>query len=361
MTLTRGSKRFFEMLLEHNVDDVITEQQILAATHWKESAFLTYLKKNKLSRFLHKLPNGSFRVVRAGPALREQEVKRALTQVSPSILVLTKGDMLEGSSGVIYRLIREIGRGAVGHVWAAKRLSDSSPVAVKVVNPRPDLLEPVRLKNVTRRFRREARNGVKLDNPHVVRHIDHGELSAVPFLVMERASRSWGDVLDTEGPVEAGRVAGIIIDACKGLIYLHSTSCVHRDVKPDNLLVTPRGTVVGDLGIVGWPDLNPEFISSGTITTASVQLGSWQYMAPEQLAAPHEATSASDVYALGVSWHELLTRDVLTPSAFGARAVPKIPTWPEAHDWILRMTSYSAPDRPGLDELLQALQESVRD
>jgi serine/threonine protein kinase len=358
MPLTRGARRFYELLLRLNVDEAITRQRILDATKWTSSSLETYVNKNKLSPFLLPLPDGRFRVVRAGPALNEQEVDRALTQVSPSTLVLAEGQEFRALRGN-YRLTREIGRGAVGHVWEARHTKSGELVAIKVLNPRPDLLEPTRISNVRRRFRREIKNGAELRHPHVVEHLDHGEFSGEPFLVMERAVRSWGDVLDTEGPVDPTRAAGILRHALEGLAHIHAQNCVHRDIKPDNLLITRRGaTVVADLGIVGWSDLNPEFTSAGTITRSSMQLGSWHYMAPEQLAAPHEVTAASDVYALGVTWFELLKRDVLTPQHFVAGKVPRIPEWPSARDWILKMTTFDPSERPTIVTLLEVVSKS---
>lgn len=350
MALTKGNAKFHAFLRSLKVGDVVTRARILKETEWADASLKAYLGKNKLARFLRPRSDGKFDVLRAGPHLEEQEVDRALTQVNPSTLVLAKGDALIGESGTAYRLTIELGAGAVGQVWEAT--TKQGLVAVKVLNPRPDLLEPTRLKDVAKRFRRESKNGLKLQHPHVVEHRDRGEISRVPFLVMERAGQSWADVLATEGAVERPRVAKILAETIEGLLYLHQQGCVHRDVKPANLLITERGTVVGDLGIVSWSDMNPDFTSAGTITNSSKQLGSWHYMAPEQLRAPHEATPFSDIYALGVTWYELLTRDVLSPAAFGAGAVPAIPAWPKARDWIVRMTSYEPSGRAALSDVL---------
>lgn len=353
MTLTKGAAKFHRMLTKLKVGDVIAATWIQKATGWVEASLSTYVHKNKLARFLRQLPNGDFEVLRAGPRIAEQEVERALTQVNPESVALAKGDELGGDSGETYTLTIELGRGAVGHVWEAVN-SKRRVVAVKIVNPRPDLVEPTQFKNVAARFRREAKNGRKLSHRNVVGHVDHGEFGGTPFLVMEKADRSWGDVLKTEGPVARARVVDIIRDALAGLAYLHGKGCVHRDVKPDNLLLLAGRTVVGDLGIVRWSELNPEFTSAGTITRASTQLGSWFYMAPEQQIAPHDATAESDVYALGVTWYELLTGDHRSPTAFAARDVPPPPTWPESVDWILRMTAYAPSQRPALREVVNA-------
>lgn len=262
MALIRGNLRFYEMLRRLTVDGVITWQDILDATGWTEVSLRTYVNKNKLSPFLMPLSGARFRVLRAAPALSEQEVERALTQVSPPILLLSEGQVFGGQKAN-YRFVREIGRGAVGHVWEAEPSQSGEPVAIKVLNPRPDLLEPTRISDVRRRFRREIKNGEKLRHDHVVEHRDFGEFSGEPFLVMARARRSWADVLGTKGPVERSITAEVIRHALLGLAHIHSQHCIHRDVKPANLLIMNDGqTVVGDLGIVSWSDLNPKFTSA---------------------------------------------------------------------------------------------------
>lgn len=226
---------------------------------------------------------------------------------------------------------------------------------MKVINPRPDLLQPTVFGNVRDRFRRECRNGLKLAHPALVKYEDIGEHEGNPFLVMELAEASIGDVLRAQGQLGAAEAAGIIRLCAQALAYLHNQSCVHRDVKPDNLLQADRGVVLADLGIVRWSDLNPAFTSAGTLTRNSVQLGSWHYMAPEQHRAPHEAIPASDVYALGVTWYELATGDRRTRDEFIANAVPPAPVSADVNALIMRMTSFRAADRPLLDEVLAAL------
>jgi len=347
--------RFFQFLQTSEINTVVSRQQLLEACKWKESTLATYLTKNKLAAFVIELPDGRFRVIRAGPALKQIEVKRALTQVTPEGLALFEEDRLQGArSG--YILKSELGRGAVGHVWKAEDDNGTS-VAIKVLNPRPDLLEPTSFANVKRRFKRESGNGVKLSHAGIVRHIDNGEHQKQPFLVMELAERSCADVLKTVGPVSDAKAAEIVRAALEGLSFLHGEGCVHRDVKPANLLIMDRGVVLGDLGIVKWGDLNASFTSAATLTRASVQLGSWFYMAPEQLADPHEAVAASDIYALGVTWFELLTGRTLSPAAFAAQQIPTMHCRSAVRDLILAMTQFAPDARPSALSLADSIDD----
>jgi serine/threonine protein kinase len=352
-TLIKGMKGLYDFLRTKNQHDLVTADDIMAAGGWKPRTFKTYLGKNKLSRFLARAPGGLFRALRNGATIGEAEVQGALTQVTPELVPLYARDVLQGQYNT-YTLAKELGRGAVGHVWEAKA-SNGDRYAAKVINPRPDLLEPTNFDNVVARFRLESRNGARLLHEAVVKVVDFGEHNGYPFLVMELADGSLGRVLKDTGPRAIGDAAKAIARVTAGLRYIHGQGCVHRDVKPDNMLQTARGIVVGDLGIVKWSDMNPAFTSAGTLTRDSVQLGSWHYMAPEQLQAPHDATPASDTYALGVSFYELLTGSVQSPSAFAAQQVPPPSKNGVINDLILRMTRFTQGDRPSLDDIAAVL------
>lgn len=137
---------------------------------------------------------------------------------------------------------------------------------------------------------------------------------------------------------------------------LHEKGSPHRDVKPDNVIQFDEGYKLGDLGIVKWSDFDPSFTTGGTITRASVQLGSWFYMAPEQQQDPHEAVPASDVNSLGVSWIEMLAGSVPSPQAVGARQY-KSPDSPAVASLIERMVSYRPEDRASLQEIATVAQD----
>jgi serine/threonine protein kinase len=100
--------------------------------------------------------------------------------------------------------------------------------------------------------------------------------------------------------------------------------------------------------------MNPAFTSAGTITKASIQLGSWYYMAHEQRVAPHEATAASDVYALGISWYEMLTGDTPDVAVVAAKAFPDPCSDPATNALIRQMVEFEQSKRPTAADILNA-------
>jgi serine/threonine protein kinase len=342
--------RFFDFMSERKAGEVVAGEQVLAATGWLPDTFGTYVRKHKLDAFLAKIDDDQFRVLQDGASLTKAQVFAAFTQVSPGQLTLSKGLALQGDAAS-YVLSRYCGQGAVAHVWEASS-SEGSSVAIKVVNPRPDLLEPTNLPNVRQRFRRESRHGMQLHHPRVVRYRDVGELSDHPFVVMDLADDTLAAMLKKGKLTLIDSLAAV--RAClDALEYLHGAGCIHRDVKPANILwFKEHGFVLGDLGIVLWSDMNPAFTSAGTITRASVQLGSWYYMAPEQRRSPHDVTGAADIYALGVSWYEMLVGQTPDPAEIAAKRYTPPSADPLANNLISRMLEFAPKDRPKPSELL---------
>lgn len=352
--LTKGLEKVFAFLQKHEEGDVVTPEQIMNATGWKPSSLRTYIAKNKLAGFLSRRADGKFDVLRDGSKLKEADIAGALTQVTPDTTRFAPKERLRGSDGE-YVLLEERGRGATAHVWTARNVKTDERVAIKIVNPRPDLLASSVFKDLNRRFKRESENGRKLASEYLVKHVDYGTYRNLQFLVMELAQRSVKDALEASGAMPMTDARSVVGRCLLALHHLHATKSIHRDVKPANMLFTERGVVLADLGIVKWSDLNPDFVSAGTITTAAVNLGSLNYMAPEQRDAPKDVSAASDVYSLGVSWYELLTNERPSPAAFAAGKTKAPCSNRELTALIRAMTSYDRRDRPSVIELLAAL------
>jgi eukaryotic-like serine/threonine-protein kinase len=151
------------------------------------------------------------------------------------------------------------------------------------------------------RFVREARLAARLSHPNIVAVYDVGEDDGLPFIVMEYvAGETLADLLRRRGRLEPDEAVALALQACAGLETAHEAGLVHRDVKPQNLLVTPGGTVkIADFGIA-------RSLDGTQLTQAGTVLGTAAYLAPEQ-AAGETVTASADVYALGAVLYELLT------------------------------------------------------
>jgi serine/threonine-protein kinase len=195
-----------------------------------------------------------------------------------------------------YRLENVIGRGGMALVYRACDTELGSPVAVKILAD--NLAADPELR---RRFLREAQLAGRLSHPNVVRVLGQGEEAGRPYIVLEHVDgRSVGEELARVGRFPPERACELGAQAAAGLAAAHEQGLVHRDVKPQNLLLTADdGLKVTDFGIARASD-GTQLTQIGTI------LGTTAYLAPEQ-AAGQEAAAPADVYGLGVVLYELLT------------------------------------------------------
>ncbi|MEI9937434.1 MAG: protein kinase [Pseudomonadota bacterium] len=240
----------FQFLTSKSVGDVVTRKEVEQVTGWTGNTFPTHVSKHKFDGFLAKVGKDQFRILRDGSSISKGELSSAFTQVSPERLILTRGIRVAGKHDE-YTLRKPLGSGAVGHVWEAEPARGGPRVAVKVMIPREDLLEPKRLDNVRARFRRETSNGLRLNHPRLIKYRDHGELSAHPFLVMDAADESLAQVIARK-PLTVSESLGVVVASLEGLAHLHAQGCVHRDIKPHNILAKEKEYLLGDLGIVRW-------------------------------------------------------------------------------------------------------------
>ncbi|GAA0808463.1 serine/threonine-protein kinase [Spirilliplanes yamanashiensis] len=200
------------------------------------------------------------------------------------------------SLGGRYRLDERIAGGGMGDVWRGTDEVLGRTVAVKILLPAL-LDEP----GFAERFRGEARTMATVNHPGVVDVYDYGSDQQIAFLVMEYVE---GDALSRTlnrvGRLTPARTMALIAQAADALEAAHAKGIVHRDVKPGNLLVRPNGTLVlTDFGIA-------RSALVGQLTMAGAVLGTASYISPEQ-ASGNVATSASDVYALGVVAYQCLS------------------------------------------------------
>jgi eukaryotic-like serine/threonine-protein kinase len=195
-----------------------------------------------------------------------------------------------------YELVRPLGHGAMATVDLMHDLELDRPVALK------RLAENLaRDDDLRRRFVREARLAARLSHPNVVRVFDVGEDDGRPFIAMEYVEgETLAELLARRGRLPAAEVARLGVQACAALAAAHASGLVHRDVKPQNLILGKDGVLrLGDFGIA--------VAHEGTqLTLAGTVLGTAGYLAPEQ-ARGEKVTAAADIYAVGAVLYELLT------------------------------------------------------
>jgi eukaryotic-like serine/threonine-protein kinase len=195
-----------------------------------------------------------------------------------------------------YELVRPLGHGAMATVDLSYDVELDRPVALKRLAENLSRDEDLR-----RRFLREAKLAARLEHPNVVRVFDVGEDDGRPFMAMEYVEgETLADLVARRGALPAAEVAELGLQMCAALAAAHDAGLVHRDVKPQNLLLGTDGVLkLGDFGIaVG---------HEGTrVTLVGTVLGTAGYLAPEQ-ARGEQVTAAADIYALGAVLYELLT------------------------------------------------------
>jgi serine/threonine protein kinase len=200
-------------------------------------------------------------------------------------------------SGGRYRLEQPLGHGGMATVYLARDEQLDRAVAVKLLAEK--LADDATFR---KRFLREARLAARLSHPNVVSVYDAGETEdGRPYIVMEHVEGvTLADLMRERGRLSAAEAVGLAVQACRGLAHAHAAGLVHRDVKPQNLLLRLDGTLkVADFGIA-------RAAETTALTQAGTVLGTAAYLSPEQ-ATGDEVTSAADVYSLGAVLYELLT------------------------------------------------------
>jgi eukaryotic-like serine/threonine-protein kinase len=194
-----------------------------------------------------------------------------------------------------------IGQGGMGEVFRCTRVSDQLAVAVKILTP-----QMAAVPDYVRRFGREAAAMAQLDHPGIVRLVGRGKAGEHVFIAMELIDgislRLWAH----KNRPSARRLARLLAQVAHALAYAHARAVVHRDLKPDNVLVTPdQRTKVLDFGLAGLHSEGAE-----CLTQSHVAMGTANYMAPEQRKDAKRADHRADLYSFGVMAYELLTGEL---------------------------------------------------
>jgi dienelactone hydrolase len=197
-----------------------------------------------------------------------------------------------------YAIEREIGSGGMSHVFLAEDERHHRKVALKVL--RPEIAAALGAK----RFLREIEIAAQLAHPHILPLHDSGEAGGLLFYVMPFVEgESLRDRLERDRTVPIGEALRVLRDTADALAHAHAHGVVHRDIKPDNVMLSGRHALVTDFGVA---KAVSEAGGGPQLTTAGVSLGTPAYMAPEQALASPDVDLRADLYAFGVLAYEML-------------------------------------------------------
>jgi eukaryotic-like serine/threonine-protein kinase len=198
-----------------------------------------------------------------------------------------------------YHLERELGAGGMATVYLARDLKHERDVAIKVL--RPELAASLGAD----RFFREIHVAAQLQHPHILTLIDSGEADGLLYYVMPYVDgESLRAKLAREGELPVTETVRVLRDVSDALSHAHAHGVVHRDVKPENVMLSGRHALVMDFGVA---KAVSEAAGRQSLTSVGVAVGTPAYMAPEQAAADAHLDHRADIYALGVLGYEMLT------------------------------------------------------
>ena len=305
----------------------------------------------------HTIPDDSLAKARKGKqqaaAEQDQQVKaskkkgKRSSKTKAKVKIIESGTIIKG-----YRVVDLLGKGGMGQVYRAVQLSMNREVAFKILSPRL-----AANKNFRRRFIREARAAGRLHHPNMiaVHDVDEDEEGRLFFSMEIVQGKSIGDHLDEHKTIPPREALRIIREALKALRYAHTNGVVHRDIKPDNIMLTMTGAVkIADMGLALTDDGDGD--ESG-VTVAGTMMGTPYYMPPEQGRDAHGVDHRADLYSLGATLYHMLVGRVPftgdTPVDVVVKATTEPVTFPEEaavhealQDFIVRLMAKSPDDRP---------------
>jgi serine/threonine-protein kinase len=203
-----------------------------------------------------------------------------------------------------YRLVRQLGRGGMGSVWAADHLALSSQVAVKIIDP-----AIAKNEEALTRFLREAQAAAALRSPHVVQTFDYGVHDGVPYIAMELLEgESLAQRLDKVGSIPLEETAHILTQVGRAIARAHEAGIVHRDLKPDNIfLVRNDDEEIAKVLDFGIAKATGGALGNSSQTRTGAILGTPYYMSPEQAEGNRSVDHRTDLWSLAIITFECVT------------------------------------------------------
>ncbi|HEV3260242.1 MAG TPA: SUMF1/EgtB/PvdO family nonheme iron enzyme [Gemmataceae bacterium] len=235
------------------------------------------------------------------PATARQAAARSALEGVPPPVGPPAGLPQELANHPRYSILRELGRGGMGVVYEARQTVMNRQVVIKVINKslldNPDAVE---------RFRREVEAAARLAHPNIVTAYDAEQAGELHMLVMEFVpGENMAEVLHKKGPLPVAYACHFVRQAALGLQHAFEQGMVHRDIKPQNLMLTPKGQVkVLDFGLAR---LRGAGLQAGGLTQTGAFMGTPEYVSPEQATDARAADIRADLYSLGCTLYFLLT------------------------------------------------------
>jgi serine/threonine-protein kinase len=254
-----------------------------------------------------------------GPLHPSKEISAAETETAETPKEeLTTGSTFAGR----YQIIEELGKGGMGKVYKAQDTDLKEKVAIKLLKP-----EIAADKKTIERFRNELKFARKIRHKNVCQMYDLNKEEGSHYITMEYVDgKDLKSMIRMMGQLSSGKTISIARQVCEGLEEAHKLGVVHRDLKPQNIMVDEEGNArIMDFGIA-------RSIKEKGITAAGVMIGTPEYMSPEQVEGK-DVDQRSDIYSLGVILYEMVTGRVPfegdTPFTIGVKHKSEEPTDPK--------------------------------